>query len=135
MSETYSPALFAVSDSLSPTVRSRASRRLCVMSLRSFTRASCDLRLFDVPVLRINSAQPAARSRSPSGLFLTAPTSQLVGPESWISEYILMLTAPCSRSRPVGFDGWSGEALERRSHLVAQQSKRARRQETRRRPR
>src|SRR6478672_5348422 len=118
MSETYSPALFALSDSLSPTVRSRASRRLCVMSLRSYRRASRDLR--DVPVLRINSAQPAARRRSPSGLFLTAPASQPVAPESWISEYILMLAAPCSRSRPVGFDGWSGEALELRSHLGAQ---------------
>src|SRR4029079_11043332 len=104
MAETYSPALFAVSDSLSPTVRSRASRRLCVMLLRSYTRASRDLRLFDAPLLRISSAQPAARRRSPSGLFLTTPASQPAAPESWMSEYILMLAAPCSKSRPVGFD-------------------------------
>src|SRR6476620_5453086 len=105
MSETYSPALFAVADSLSPTVRSRASRPLCVMLLRPYSRVSRDMRLVDAPLLRISSAQPAARRRSPSGLFLTTPASQPAAPESWLSEYILMLTAPYSGSRPVGFDG------------------------------
>src|SRR5512144_1389229 len=131
MSETYLPALCAVSDSLSPTVRSRACRPLCVRSLRPYPRSRRDRWLFDVPLLRINSAQPAARRRSPSGLFLMAPTSQPAAPESWVSEYILMLAAPCSKSRPVGFDGWSGGASELRSHLSARQSKPAPRQETR----
>ena len=58
------------------------------------------------PVLRINSAQPAASNRSPSGLFLTAPTSQ-PAPASRVSEYMLMLTAPCLKPRPVGVDEWS----------------------------
>src|SRR6476659_88385 len=132
MSETYSPALCAAVENRSPTVRVRLSQPLCVGSLRPNESAARDLGLLGAPELRIKSAQPAASSKSPSGWFLTAPTNQPPVLESRISEYMLMLTAPYSGSRPVAFDGWSGGASKPRWHLGAQLSKPTRRQETRR---